>query len=46
MLHLPPAGTVSKDLRVKAFKVILRISEVKLHVVEKSQSLVMPRRYL
>ena len=35
-LHLPPAGTGSKDPHVKASKVILRISEVKLHVVGKS----------
>lgn len=40
MLRLPPAGTGSKDPHVKASKVILRISEVKLHVVEKSWSLV------
>ena len=36
MLRLPPAGTGSKDPHVKAAKVILRISEVKLRVVEKS----------
>lgn len=35
MLHLPPAGTGTKDPHVKASKAILRISEVKLHVVEK-----------
>lgn len=36
MLHLPPAGTGTEDPHVKASKAILRISEVKLHVVEKS----------
>ena len=36
MLCLPPAGTESKDPHAKASKVILRISEVKLHVVVKS----------